>query len=256
MTSARSRLHFSSSHVAASLSAVPAQRDAVLAADLAARAEGLDDLGLDALDRLLERDVEGRLDLDRDRALALAAVDLLRARGERDVGDRAQGDQIAARRRDGQVLEVLETRGVALLADDREVDLVAAREVVAGVGAVDERVDGVAEVEGRHAEVGGALPARHDVDLRAREVEAGHGTDLPAGEHGAALPHDAPADRHEASQVGSANLDVDRAARDEAPLEEARLLREREGAGDALDRRGEHARRGARPRADRWRARP
>ena len=51
----------------------------------------------------------------------------------------------------------------AFVADDGQVNAVAVERVVAGIRAVDQRVDGVAHFRSRHAEVGRLVPTRANV---------------------------------------------------------------------------------------------
>ena len=213
------------------------------------------DFALNELHGGFEREVGGGSDLDADGPLAGAVVDLLGTTAEADIGDGGEWNELSRRHGDRQVAQVLRPAGERGFAHDPQVDAVAPRVEVGGVGPVDKGVDGVAEFIGGHPQVGGLLPAGSDVDLGIREVETGLRNGLCTGDElghlrgpgGGVddrrasrgiddrtrdnLSHDASANLNQLREFGAGDRNLDGAAPRDGLFKQARLLGDDEGAG-------------------------
>ena len=151
-------------------------------------------------------------------------IDLFGTTGEFHVGQGIERHKLPHGGRDGHCSDKLRTISELLFADQREVDFFAFEEVIAHVGAIDQRIDRETKFRRTYLHFRGLQEFRFDVNFGARQVEARNRSGLTVRDHPHHLAEDLPAKLHEPFHFGAGNLDVDRAARRDSLLKQARLL--------------------------------
>src|SRR5262245_65760496 len=109
-------------------------------------------------------------------------VDLLRSALDRYMGHGFQRHELAAGRGNWQGGNALRTLCELFFADDSQVDLVAPRVIIGGIRAIDERIDGVAEIGGGQLKVRSLIELGNDPYLGIRQIEAWAGKNLCFGD--------------------------------------------------------------------------
>ena len=110
-----------------------------------------------------------------------------------------------------------------LLRLDDQVELAAVVAIVAGLGAVDQRIDGEREVPVRDAEFCRSQTIRANPELRISQIEPWNRHGLRPGQHLSGAYQDLGPELDQPFQLGAGDLDVDVASLTKAAGEEGSL---------------------------------
>ena len=193
-------------------------------------AHGREDVPLDELHRCLERAFLFGVDAEGHRPHAFAVVDLDGPVPLHDVRHRPEGDEGTARRGDRELLEEVGPVHRSLLRHDPQIDLPPLVDVVADLGPVHEGAHREAQLAVGQPQLGRPLSMGDDPHLGIVQVETGNRAPLGTRHELHGLAEDLSAESEEVEQIGAGDVDVDVAALVEAPLEDARLVEDDEGA--------------------------